>query len=725
MLLKEFIIKLPRKTIQVTVSVSVFCVLTALVGCDAKSVEPPVAEKIPIRLEMHEHVRIDDYHWLKERDNPKVIAYLEAENKYTEAETAHTAGLQEKLFQEFMERIKQMDMSVPYKRDDYFYYSRTEEGKEYPIYCRKEGTLEGPEQIMLEVNELAKGHKFFAVGGRAVSYNQDLLAYSADTMGRRIYSIHFKNLMTGEQLKDTIEKVTGNIAWANDNRTLFYTRQDPVTLRPYQVYKHVLGSDTSEDELIYEETDETFTCYVFKTKSKKYIMIVSSHTLSTEYRYLDADDADGTFQVFLPRRRDHEYSVDHYKEHFYIRTNDGAKNFKLVKTPLGATGQENWEDVISHRDDVLLEGTEIFSKYLVVTERKDGLIQIRIKPWSSAEEHYLDFVEPAYSAWPTNNYDYETSLLRYRYTSMTTPYSIYDYDMATKEKKLLKQQEVLAGFDSENYQCERIYAEARDGTRVPISLVYRKGLQKDGTNPLLLYGYGSYGSSMDAGFDPYRISLLDRGFIYAIAHIRGGEEMGRQWYEDGKLLKKKNTFTDFIDCGTHLIKKRYTNSDKLFIRGGSAGGLLIGAVINMQPDLFEGVIAGVPFVDVVTTMLDDSIPLTANEYDEWGNPNVKEYYDYMLSYSPYDNVQEKDYPNLLVLTSLHDSQVQYWEPAKWVAKLRAMKTDTNKLLLRTKMEAGHGGVSGRYKRYRETAFTYAFLIDLAKADLIFERDNKP
>ncbi len=604
-----------RRACQATVLVSVLCLLSALAGCDAKSVEPPVAEKIPKKLETHGHVRIDDYYWLKERNNPKVIAYLEAENKYTEAETAHTAGLQEKLFQEFMERIKQTDISVPYKRDDYFYYSRTEEGKEYSIYCRKKGTIEGPEQIMLEANELAKEHKFFAVGRRAVSHNQDLLAYSVDTMGRRIYSIHFKNLMTDEPIKDKIEKVTGNMAWANDNRTLFYTRQDPVTLRPYQVYKHVLGTDTSQDQLIYEETDETFTCYVFKTKSKKYIMIVSSHTLSTECRYLDADDADGAFQVFLPRRRDHEYSVDHYKEHFYIRTNDGAKNFKLVKAPVGAAAQENWTELIGHRDDVLLEDIEIFRDYLVVVERKNGLIQIRIKPWSGQAEHYLDFAEPAYAVSPTNNYDYETSLLRYGYTSMKTPYSIYDYDMATKEKKLLKQKEVLAGFDSENYQCERIYAKARDGTRVPISLVYRKGLKKDGTNPLLLYGYGSYGSSVDAGFDPYRISLLDRGFIYAIAHIRGGEEMGRQWYEDGKLLEKKNTFTDFIDCGAHLIKKRYTNSDKLFIRGGSAGGLLIGAVINMKPDLFEGAIAGVPFVDIVTTMLDDSIPLTANEYD--------------------------------------------------------------------------------------------------------------
>ena len=701
-----------RKCIFVLLVLSgAFVLCGQILGAEVK---PPTAEKIPKKLEAHGHVRIDDYYWLKERDNPKVIAYLEAENDYTEAQTAHTASLQEKLFQEFMERIKQTDMSVPYKRDDYYYYSRTEEGKEYPIYCRKEASPEGPEQIMLEVNELAKGHEFFAVGQRAISYNQDLLAYSVDTMGRRIYSICFKNLISGQPIEDKIEKVTGNMAWANDNKTLFYARQDPVTLRSYQVYKHVLGGDSSEDELIYEEKDETFSCYVFKTKSKKFIMIVSSQTLSTEYRYLDADEPDGDFQVFLPRRRNHEYSVDHYEDHFYIRTNDEAKNFKLVRTPVAVTAQEGWEEIIPHRDDVLLEGIEIFSDYLVVVERKNGLIQIRIKPWSGAAEHYLPFAEPAYAVRPMNNYDYDTTLLRYGYTSMKTPYSVYDYDMASEEKKLLKQQEVLAGFDSGNYECERIYAEARDGTKVPVSIVYRKGFLKNGTNPLLLYGYGSYGASLDAGFDPYRISLLDRGFVYATAHIRGGEEMGRKWYEDGKLFKKKNTFTDFIDCAAHLVKEKYTSSDKLFIRGGSAGGLLIGAVLNMSPDLFKGAIAGVPFVDVVTTMLDDSIPLTSSEYDEWGNPNIKEYYDYMLSYSPYDNVGKKNYPNLLVLTSLHDSQVQYFEPAKWVAKLRAMKTDNNKLLLRTKMEAGHGGVSGRYKRYRETAFSYAFLIDLAK-----------
>ncbi len=690
-----------------------WAVTLALSGCGVIQPNPPVARKIPVKLEKHGHTRIDDYYWLKERDNPEVINSLKTENEYTEAITAHTKGLRETLFQEFKARIKQTDMSVPYKKDDYYYYTRTEEGKQYPIYCRKKSSLETFEEVMLDVNKMAKGHEFFSVGSRNISQNQDIVAYSIDTMGRRIYTIRFKDLVTDKPIRDEIENVTGNMAWANDNRTLFYTRQDPVTLRSYRVYKHILGTDSSNDELVFEETDETFSCYVRKTKSKRYIMIASYHTLSTEYRYLEADDPNGDFQVFLPRKRDHEYSVDHYGDHFYVRTNHEAKNFRLVMTPVDRTGLQHWKDVVPHRDDVLFEDMEIFKDYLVIVERKGGLKQIRIKPWSKQEGHYLDFVEPAYYASPKDNYEFGTQLLRFSYTSLTTPNSVYDYDMAAKKKILLKQEEVLGGFSSDNYQSERLSAEAEDGRKIPVSLVYRKGLKKDGTNPLLLYGYGSYGYSMDASFSPYVISLLDRGFVYAIAHIRGGEEMGRYWYEDGKLLKKKNTFTDFIACSEHLIRVEYTSSDRLFILGGSAGGLLIGAVLNMRPDLFEGAIATVPFVDVVTTMLDESIPLTTNEYDEWGNPNVKEYYNYMLSYSPYDNVEAKDYPNILVLTSLHDSQVQYWEPAKWVAKLRAMKTDRNRLLLRTKMEAGHGGVSGRYKQYHEKAFVFAFLLDLA------------
>ena len=513
-------------------------------------------------------------------------------------------------------------------------------------------------------------------------------------------------------LGDVIPEVTGGMAWANDNKTLFYAKQDPATLRSYRIYRHVLGTDVSKDKLVYEETDDTFSCYVWKTKSKKFVFIGSFHTLSSEFRYVPADAPSGEFTVFLPRERDHEYSLDHYQDDFYVRTNYKAKNFRLMKTSVDKTDKRHWRDVIGHRDDVLLESFEIFEDYLVVEERENGLIQLRVRPWSGKKEHYLDFGEPAYLAYISTNPEFKTDMLRFVYTSMTTPRTTYDYNMVTRDKTLLKQDEVLGGFDSKNYKTERLYAKVRDGARVPVSLVYRKGIRKDGDNPLVLYGYGSYGNSLDASFNASRLSLLDRGFVYAIAHIRGGQELGRDWYENGKLLKKKNTFMDFIDCAEYLIDQKFTNSDKLFAMGGSAGGLLIGAVVNMRPELFHGVVTRVPFVDVVTTMLDESIPLTTGEYDEWGNPNQKEYYEYMLSYSPYDNVEAKDYPNLLITTGLHDSQVQYWEPAKWVAKLRAMKTDHNRLLIKTNMDAGHGGASGRYKRYRDTAFQYAFLLDL-------------
>lgn len=701
------------KTTRLVVSLWIACLLSGSVLAANARPESPVARKVPTKLEKYSHVRTDDYFWLKDRDNPEVIKYLEAENTYTDAVMAHTKTLQAKLAQEFKDRIKQTDMSVPYRKDGYYYYTRMEEGKEYPIHCRKKDALTAPEQIMLDVNKMAEGHTFFSCRRGEVSSGQDILAYAVDTVGRRFYTIRFKNPSTGELLPDEIRDVTGNVAWANDNRTLFYTKQDPVTLRSHRVYRHTLGVDPSKDDLVFEETDETFNCYVFKTKSKSYLMIASWHILSTEFRYLDVNDPNADWRVFLPRRRNHEYSVDHYQDRFYIRTNDGAKNFKLVTTPVGQTGQEHWKELIPHREDVLFEGMEIFKDYLVVVERKDGLLQIRVRPWSGAQEYYLDFGEPAYFAVPMDNLDFDTGLLRYYYSSLTTPDSVYDYDMAAKTRTLLKREEVLGGFDPNRYASERRFAPAPDGVRIPLSMVYRKGLDRDGAHPLLLEGYGSYGASSDATFNPLLVSLLDRGFIYALAHIRGGQEMGRWWYEDGKLLKKKNTFTDFIACAEHLVASRYTNKDRLFITGASAGGLLIGATINMRPDLFEGAIADVPFVDALTTMLDDSIPLTTSEYDEWGNPNEKEYYDYILSYSPYDNVQAKDYPNLLVLTSLQDSQVQYWEPAKWVAKLRAKKTDTNSLLLRTKMEAGHGGVSGRYKQYDETAFQYAFLLDLA------------
>jgi oligopeptidase B len=683
-------------------------------GCQSEpKVQAPVAKVVPKQLEKFGQIRTDNYYWLRERDNPEVLKYLQAENDYTSAMMGHTEALQGRLFTEFKTRIKQTDVSVPYKKDDYFYYSRVEAGKDYPIYCRKKGSLEAPEQVMVDVNQVAAGHKFCSVPPPQVSSGQNLIAYAADTVGRRFYTIQFKNLGTGEKLKDSIADVTSNVAWANDNRTLFYAMQDPTTLRSYRIYRHVLGADPAKDALVYEEKDPTFRCFVFKTKSKRYLMIASTQTLSSEFRYLDADRPGGSFKVFLPRERDHEYSLDHFQNDFYIRTNLKAKNFRLMKTPVDRTAVRNWQEVIPHRDDVLLEGTEIFREHLVVVERKDGLLRLRVMPWAGGGEHYIDFGEPAYLAFPGQNYDFNTPVLRYNYTSMTTPMSVFDYHMVTRERKLLKREEVLGGFDSANYQAERLYATAQDGTRVPISLVYRKGFRKDAGSPLLLYGYGSYGASMDATFDPFRISLLDRGFVYALAHIRGGEELGRRWYEDGKLLNKKNTFTDFIACAEYLVREKYADPRRVFAEGGSAGGLLMGAVVNIRPDLFRGVVAAVPFVDVVTTMLDDSIPLTTNEYDEWGNPNDKKYYDYVLSYSPYDQVKAQDYPNLLVTTSLQDSQVQYWEPAKWVAKLRATKTDHNRLLLKTRMQAGHGGVSGRDDRYKQIAFEYAFMLDLA------------
>ncbi|MCH8068768.1 MAG: S9 family peptidase [Candidatus Marinimicrobia bacterium] len=674
---------------------------------------PPVAKIEPKQLKIHGDIRIDNYYWLKERENQEVVDYLNAENDYTQAVMAHTKDFEDLLFEEIKGRIKQTDVSVPYKLDDYYYYYRYEEGKEYPIYCRKKGSLESPEAIMIDANELAEGHEFLSIRGRVISSEQNIIAFAVDTVGRRIYTIYFKNLETGELYTDEIPEATGNMAWANDNKTLFYTRQDPKTLRSYQVYRHKLGTDESKDVLVYEEKDETFSTYVSKTKSKKYLLIGSYQTLSSEYRYLRADNPKGRFKIFLKRERNHEYDVDHFQDKFYIRTNDQAKNFRLMATPVNRTRKRNWVEVIPYRPDVLLRGFEIFMDHLVLQERKNGLTQIRIISWNGEEEHYLDFGEPAYLAYVSTNPDINTRILRYGYTSMTTPNSIYDYDMVTREKVLMKRDEVLGGFDSNHYRTDRLFAISSDGTEIPISIVYRKGIKRDGNNPLLLYGYGSYGYSMDATFSSPRLSLIDRGFIYAIAHVRGGQEMGRQWYEDGKLLNKKNTFTDFIACAEHLVHEKYTSPENLFAMGGSAGGLLMGAVINMAPDLFKGVVAHVPWVDIITTMLDPSIPLTTSEYDEWGDPNEKEYYEYMLSYSPYDNVQAKDYPNLLVTTGLHDSQVQYWEPAKWVAKLRALKTDENLLLLKTNMDAGHGGPSGRFKRYRKTAFQYAFILDLA------------
>ncbi len=670
-------------------------------------------KKIPIKFEKHGHVRVDDYYWLRERENPEVIKYLNDENEYAVKEMAHTGKFEQRLFEEIKGRFKQTDMSVPYKRDDYYYYTRYEHAKEYPIYARKRGSLDQPEEIMLDGNAMAEGHEFFSIGGSAVSSGQDLLAYAIDTQGRRIHTAYLKNLVTGEMLPDVLSNVTENLVWANDNRTLFYAKQDETTLRQYQIYRHRVGTDPAEDQLVYQEDDETFVAYIFKTKSKKFLMIVSAHTVTQEYRYLEADQPSAEFKIFLPREREHEYHIDHFHDRFIIRTNHQAKNFRLMWTPMDKSAREQWQEIVPHRDDVYVGDFELFQDHLVLEERARGLTQIRVIPWSGDAGHYLEFAEPAYRVNLNVNLQFDTNTVRFEYTSMKTPLSIYDYDMTTRQRTLLKQEEVLGGFDPDNYVTERLYARALDGTDFPISLLYRKGTIRNGDNPLLLYGYGSYGVSIDAAFSSPRLSLVDRGFIYAIAHIRGGQEMGRRWYEDGKLLKKKNTFSDFIAAAEFLIREKFTLPEKLFAMGRSAGGLLMGAISNMRPDLFKGIVAEVPFVDVVTTMLDSSIPLTTGEYDEWGDPNQKNFYDYMLSYSPYDNVEKKAYPAMLITGGLHDSQVQYWEPAKWAARLRELKTDKNRLLLKTNMDAGHGGTSGRFRRHRETAFSYLFLLDLA------------
>ncbi len=676
--------------------------------------KPPIADKRPKKLEAHGDIREDPYFWLNQREDPEVIAYLEEENTYTREVLAHTEELQESLFEEIKGRLVPDDASVPYRKDDFYYYSRFEKGKEYAIHCRKRGSLDAGEEILADGNVLAKGHEYFSFHLSGISVDHNLLALAIDTQGRRIYDVKFKNLDTGELLDDEIRDVTGSVAWANDNQTVFYSKQHAETLRPYQIYRHRLGTDPADDVLVFEETDETFHIDVFKTKSKRFIMISSEQTLTSEYRFLAADEPEGEFRVLQSRGRKHEYSASHFENDFFILTNDDAVNFRLMKTPVDNPAKEHWEEVIPHRADVLLETFAIFRDYLVLVERHEGLRKIHIRPWDGSDEHYLDFDEPAYYAYLMQNVEFDTTLLRFAYTSMTSPRATYDYDMGTRERTLLKQDKVLGDFDQSRYVSERLKATAADGTLVPISLVYRKQTKLEGRAPLLLYGYGSYGISMEASFSTARLSLLDRGFVYAIAHMRGGEDLGRPWYDHGKLLEKKNTFTDFIACGEHVVAEGYANPKKLFAWGGSAGGLLMGAVMNLRPDLFTGVVANVPFVDVVTTMLDDSIPLTTGEYDEWGNPNDKKFYEYMLSYSPYDNVASTDYPHLLVTTGLHDSQVQYWEPAKWVAKLRAMKTDDHRLIMKTNMDAGHGGASGRFKQFHETALAYAFLLDLVR-----------
>jgi oligopeptidase B len=676
----------------------------------------PQAKEISKSLKKHKEIRVDNYFWLNDRENPEVIEYLNKENSYYESMTSHTKGLQENLYEEMKARIKEDDSSVPYFYNGYYYITRFETGQDYPIFSRKKGSLLAEEEILFNCNELAKGHAYFKLGGLSISPDNKFASFGVDIVGRRIYTIQVKNLETGEILSDKIENATGGSVWANDNFTIFYTKQDEVTLRADKVFRHKLNTDSNADVLVFNETDDTFNVSISKEKSRKYIVIGSGSTLTTEYRILNSDEPDGEFIVFQPRVRGLEYSISHFQDSFYILTNkDKATNFKLMKTPENKTGKKNWTDLIPHREDVLLEDIEIFKNYLVVEERSNGLNHIRIMPWNGDADYYLPFGSETYNAYTTTNIDFDTDVLRYSYQSLATPSSVIDFNMKTKTKEILKEQQVLGGkFDKDNYIEERVWATARDGVKVPISMIYRKGLNKNGKNPLLLYAYGSYGITMDTYFSSTRLSLLDRGFVYAIAHIRGGEDLGRQWYEDGKLLKKKNTFTDFIDCSKFVINENYTSPEHLYAEGGSAGGLLMGVIVNEAPELYKGVIAQVPFVDVITTMLDDSIPLTTGEYDEWGNPNNKKYYDYMLSYSPYDNVKAQNYPNMYVSTGLHDSQVQYWEPAKWVAKLRNLKTNNNLLFLDTNMDAGHGGASGRFEALKDLAKEFSFLLDLEK-----------
>lgn len=689
-----------------------------------KDIQPPAAEQIPYELTAHGTKRIDKYYWMKlseeqknapvkDEQTTKVLNYLEEENKYHNSMMEHTEPLQEKLYKEMVGRIKQDDESVPYLDNGYWYYTRYEKGKEYPLYCRKKGTLRAREEILLNVNELAEGYAYFHVRGLGVSEDNNLLAYGVDTVSRRRYTLYLKDLRTGNVIDRPVPNTEGYVAWANDNKTFFYSMKDSLTLRSDRVFRHKLGTDPAKDALVYTEKDETFSTGITKTKSKKYLVIYSGSTLTNDYRILDANKPEDKFRPFSSRERGLEYSISHYNDKFYIVTNLDAPNFRLMETSEKQTARANWKEKIPNRKDTLLEGLEIFRNYLVLSERAHANTHVCIIDQKTGKKHYLGFGEPAYTVSPSINMDFDTEWLRYGYSSLTTPASTFDYNMRTKERKLLKEQEVVGGYKKDDYQTERLWAMARDGVSVPISLVYKEGIRKDGSNPTLLYGYGSYGYSTDPYFSPTRLSLLDRGFIFAIAHVRGGQEMGRQWYEDGKMFRKKNTFTDFIDCAEFLIEEKYTSPGNLFATGGSAGGLLMGAVVNMAPHLFKGVIAEVPFVDVVTTMLDDDIPLTTSEFDEWGNPDELESYMYMLEYSPYDQVKAQNYPHMLVTTGLHDSQVQYWEPAKWVARLRELKTDDNVLLLRTNMETGHGGASGRFQVYRETAQEYAFLLDLA------------
>jgi len=669
-----------------------------------------MAKKIPYKISIHGHTRVDDYYWLNQRDSEAVRTHLDAENEYTRKMMAHTLDLQDKLFTEIKNRKNHDDQSVPYFSNAYYYYTRQLADYEYKVYCRKKESLDATEEILIDGNELAEGHAFWKLGGQSVSPDNKFLAYGVDSLSRRNYTIYFKNLETGETLQEEIPMTSGRPVWANDSQTVFYVNRDGITLRNCAIYRHRLGTPASQDVEVFYETDETFSVNFYKTKASDYLLIVSHSTLSTESQFLDANQPEGKFTLIQKRERGLEYDVNYINGYFYIRTNLKAKNFRIMRTPIGKTGMAHWEEVIPGKKDVFIQSFDLFKDYLVLEERREGLIHIHVIPWLG-EEYYIDFDEEVYSAGYSTHREHNTDTLRLIYTSMTTPYTTYDFNMKTRERKFIKQQQVSGDFDPNNYLTRREFATAKDGTKIPMSLVYRKGLVKDGNNPTLILGYGSYGEPVEPTFSVSRLSLLDRGFVFAIAHIRGGQFHGRMWYEEGKLLKKKNTFNDFIACSEHLVKNKYTNPQKLFAMGGSAGGLLMGVVANKRPDLYKGIIAAVPFVDVVSTMLDDSIPLTTSEFDEWGDPRDKQYYDYILSYSPYDQVKAQNYPAMLVTTGFHDSQVQYWEPVKWVAKLRAMKTDKNPLLLQVFMDSGHFGASGRYQYIQEIVQEFAFIFD--------------
>ena len=693
--------------------ISKILILISFISCNMND-NTPSAKKIKKELIVHDDIRIDNYYWLNDKNDTNVINYLNDENNFTQKTLKNTEDLQEILFDEMKSRIKEDDMSVPYFFNEYWYIKRFEKGKDYPIYTRKHKSLNNDEEILLDVNKLASKHAYYNVGSISVSPNNRILAYSFDTLSRRLYSIKFFDLKTKKHFKETIKNTTGSITWANDNKTIFYSKKEDKTLRVNKIYRHQLNSDVKNDKLIFEEKDEQFSTGIYKTKTQEYLIIASRSTLTSEMRFLNANTPNEEFQLFTKREKNHEYSINHFDNNFYILTNsENSKNFRVMRCSVKDTSISSWEEIIPHRKEILIEDIELFDEYFVIVEREKGLVKFRIKKWKTNDEFYLPFEGETYNASLGINLDFNSKQLRYNFTSLTNPSSIIEFDMSKKSKNILKIQEVVdENFKSSNYESKRVWANSHDGTKIPISIVKRKETIYGENTPLLLYGYGSYGITIDPYFSSTRLSLLDRGFVFAIAHVRGSEYLGRNWYENGKLLKKKNTFLDFISSAKYLISEQYTSSRHLYAMGGSAGGLLMGAVINMEPELFNGVIAAVPFVDVMTTMLDESIPLTTLEYDEWGNPNDLEYYNYMLSYSPYDNISNLNYPNLLITTGLHDSQVQYWEPAKWIAKLRDYNKSKNYLLLYTNMDTGHGGASGRFNALKEIAMEYAFLIGL-------------